>query len=129
MKHEVDLLQHERDQLEQKISQYQSSLPTDGIPVIPAARRSREVSQGLFRNYVAERTRKNWRFYPYAMILKNAFDSFHSTVTCDSRDEFLRTLNEWKAKALGLPQLRLASAQAVLEFGRTTSFLSGKQPR
>ena len=124
MQEEVDLLQEEKDQLQQKISQYQSSLPVDGIPVIPAARRSREASYALFHSYIAERTRKNWRFYPYSLILKSIFESFQSTVTCDSPEEFFRSLNEWKTNSLGLVQLRQAASRAVMEMGQTTSLVS-----
>ncbi|CAF5123768.1 unnamed protein product, partial [Rotaria magnacalcarata] len=53
MKAEVDLLKQEEQQLQQKISQYQTSLPVDGIPTMPAASRSREALYALFRAYVA----------------------------------------------------------------------------
>ncbi len=127
MKEEVDLLQHEKDQLQQKISQYQTSLPIDGIPTIPANRRSREASNALFHSYVADRTKKNWRFYPYSLILKRVFDSFQNTVTCDSPEEFLRSLNEWKSNSLGLGHLRQAASQAVMDMGRVTSLITGKK--
>jgi hypothetical protein len=126
MKEEADSLQREKDQLQQKISQYQTSLPTDGIPTIPTNRRSREASNALFHTYVADRTKKNWRFYPYSLILKRAFDSFQNTVTCDSSEEFLRSLNEWKNNSLGLVQLRQAASQTVIDMGRLTSFITGK---
>jgi MAX-like protein X len=126
MKDEVALLQQEKEQLQQKISQYQSSLPVDGIPVIPAARRSREASYALFHSYVADRTRKNWRFYPYSLVLKHIFDAFQNTVTCDSSEEFIRSLNEWKTNSLSLVQLRKAASQAVMDMGRTTSLISCK---
>jgi hypothetical protein len=126
MKDEVDLLQQEKEQLQQKISQYQSSLPIDGIPVIPAARRSREASYKLFHSYVADRTRKNWRFYPYSLVLKRAFDAFQNTVTCDTSEEFMRSINEWKINSLSLAQLRQAASQAVMDMGRTTSLISCK---
>lgn len=126
MKQDLDLLQHEHDQLQQKISHCQTSLPVDGIPVMPAARRSREASYALFRSYVAERTEKNWQFYPYSLILKRLFDTYQNTVTCDSTDEFLRALNEWKTNSLNLVQLRQAASQAVIDFGRLTSLITGK---
>ena len=127
MKDEVEALQREKDQLQQKISQYQTSLPVDGIPVVPANRRSREASNALFHSYVADRTRKNWRFYPYSLILKRAFDSFQNNVTCESPDEFMRSLNEWKNNSLGLAQLRQSASQTVMEMGRLTSFITGKK--
>jgi MAX-like protein X len=127
MKEEVDRLQQEKEQLQQKISQYQASLPVDGIPVIPAARRSREASYALFHSYVSDRTRKNWRFYPYSLVLKRIFDSFQNTVTCDSSEEFVRSLNEWKNNSLTLVQLRQAASQAVMDMGRTTSLISCKE--
>jgi MAX-like protein X len=126
MKEEVDLLQQEKEQLQQKISQYQASLPVDGMPVVPAARRSREASYALFHSYVADRTRKNWRFYPYSLILKRIFDAFQNTVTCDSSEEFIRSLNEWKTSSLTLAQLRQAASQVVMEMGRKTSLISCK---
>jgi MAX-like protein X len=126
MKKEVDLLQQEKEQLQQKISQYQASLPVDGIPVIPAARRSREASYALFHSYVADRTRKNWRFYPYSLVLKRIFDAFQNTVTCDSSEEFIRSLNEWRTNSLSLAQLRQAASQVVMDMGRTTSLISCK---
>jgi MAX-like protein X len=126
MKEEVDLLQQEKEQLQQKISQYQASLPVDGIPVIPAARRSREASYALFHSYVADRTRKNWRFYPYSLVLKRIFDAFQNTVTCDSSEEFIRSLNEWRTNSLSLAQLRQAASQVVMDMGRTTSLISCK---
>ena len=126
MKEEVDLLQTEKEQLQHKISQYQASLPVDGIPVMPTAKRSREASYALFRAYIADRTQTNWRFYPYSLILKRIFDAFQSTVTCDSAEEFVRSLNEWKTNSLGLVQLRQAASQTVMDMGRTTSLISCK---
>lgn len=126
MKAEVDLIQQENAQLQQKISHYQSSLPIDGIPVMPTTRRSRDASYGLFHAYVADRTKKNWRFYPYSLILKRIFEAFQDTVTCDSTDEFLRSLNEWKTNSLNLVQLRQAASQAVIDMGRVTSLLTGR---
>ncbi len=126
MKDEVHSLQQEKEQLQQKIAQYQASLPVDGIPVIPAARRSREASFALFHSYVADRTRKNWRFYPYSLVFKRIFDAFQNTVTCDSSDEFNRSLNEWKTNSLNLVQLRHAASEAVMDMGRTTSFITCK---
>jgi MAX-like protein X len=126
MKEEVDSLQQEKEQLQQKISQYQTSLPVDGIPIIPAARRSREASYALFHSYVADRTRKNWRFYPYSLVLKRIFEPFQNTVTCDSSEEFIRSLNEWKTTSLSLVQLRQAASQAVMDMGRTTSLITCK---
>ena len=126
MKDEVDSIQHENEQLQQKISQYQASLPIDGIPIIPTTRRSRDASYALFHAYVADRTKKNWRFYPYSLILKRIFDAFQATVTCDSTDEFLRSLNEWKTNSLNLAQLRQAASQAVIDMGRVTSLITGK---
>jgi hypothetical protein len=124
MHEDVDILQHEKEQLQQKITQYQTSLPVDGIPIIPAARRSREASYALFHSYIADQTRKNWRFYPYSLVLKRIFEGFQNTVTCDSSDEFMRSLNEWKTNSLGLVQLRQAASQAVMDMGRTTSLIS-----
>jgi MAX-like protein X len=127
MKAEVDFLQHETEQLQQKISQYQTSLPIDGIPTIPTTRRSREASNALFHKYVADRTKKNWRFYPYSLILKRLFDTFQNTVTCDSSEEFIRSLNEWKINSLSLVQLRQAASQAVIGMGQTTSLIICKE--
>lgn len=126
MQEDSDLLQQEKEQLQQKIAQYQASLPVDGIPVIPAARRSREASYALFHAYIADRTRKNWRFYPYSLVLRRIFDAFQNTVTCDSPEEFMRSLNEWKTTSLSLVQLRQAASQAVMDMGRTTSLISCK---
>lgn len=127
LQEEVELVQHEKDQLQQKIIQYQSSLPTDGMPMMPTARRSREASNALFHTYVADRTRKNWRFYPYSLILKRIFDSFQNTVTCDSPEEFYHSLNEWKNNSLNLVQLRQAASQAVMDMGRTTSMITSPE--
>lgn len=124
MNDDVEALQHEIEQLQQKISQYQTSLPTDGIPLVSTTRRSREASNTLFHAYVADRTRKNWRFYPYSLILKRLFDSFQNTVTCDSKEEFLRSLNEWKTNSFTLLQLRQAASTTVMDMGRTTSLLT-----
>lgn len=126
MKEEADSLQQEKEQLQQKIAQYQQSLPVDGIPVIPAARRSREASYALFHSYVADRTRKNWHFYPYSLVFKRIFDAFQNTVTCDSSEEFVRSLNEWKMNSLSLVQLRQAASEAVMDMGQTTSLITCK---
>jgi MAX-like protein X len=127
MKEELEILQHEKEQLEYKISQYQTSLPVDGIPIIPTARRSREASYALFRTYVADRTQQNWLFYPYSLILKRIFDTFQNTVTCDSSEDFIRSLNEWKNSSLSLVQLRQAASQAVMDIGQTTSLITGME--
>ncbi|CAF1281901.1 unnamed protein product [Rotaria magnacalcarata] len=127
MKAEVDSIQHENEQLQQKIAEYQSSLPVDGIPVIQPTRRSREASYALFHQYVAERTKKSWQFYPYSLILKRIFDTFQNTVTCDSADEFMRSLNEWKTNSLNLVQLRQAASQAVIDMGCVTSIIASPE--
>lgn len=130
MKAEVNALQEEKEHLQEKIAQYQASLPVDGIPAVPAAKRSREALYALFHSYVADRTRKNWRFYPYSLVLKRIFDAFQSTVSCDSSDEFLRSLNEWKSNSINLGQLRQIASQAVMEMGQTTSLITCKnRPR
>ena len=126
MKDELDYLEQEKTNLQEQISQYQSRLPMDGSPVVSSARPSREAANALFRSYVSERTKSNWHFYPYSLILKRLFDSFQSTVTCESSEEFHRSLNEWKTNSLGMMQLRQAASQAVMDIGRTTSFISGK---
>lgn len=126
MKAEVDALQAEKEHLQEKILQYQTSLPVDGVPVIPAAKRSREALYALFHSYVADRTRKNWRFYPYSLVLNRIFDAFQSTVSCDSSEEFHRSLNEWKTNSLNLGQLRQMASQAVIEMGQTTSLITCK---
>lgn len=126
MKDEVDALQQEKEQLQEKIAQYQASLPTDGIPAVPAARRSREALYALFHSYVADRTRKNWCFYPYSLVLKRIFDAFQTTVTCDSTEDFMRSLNEWKSNSLGLGQLRQVVSQSVMEMAQTTSLITCK---
>ncbi|CAF0902970.1 unnamed protein product [Adineta steineri] len=127
MKDEVELLQHEQEQLQYKISQYQTSLPVDGIPTVSTARRSREASNALFRAYIADRTRKNWLFYPYSLILQRMFDTFQNTVTCESSEDFIRSLNEWKNHSLSLGQLRQSATQAVVDIGRTTSLITAPE--
>ena len=44
MREELDSLQREKDELQYKISQYQTSLPADGMPVVSAGQRSRECT-------------------------------------------------------------------------------------
>ncbi|CAF0848849.1 unnamed protein product [Rotaria sordida] len=127
MKNEVDRLQQEEEQLKEKISQYQASLPIDGIPSVPTANRSREASYTLFHSYVADRTRKHWHFYPYSLVLKRLFDTYQNTVKCESSEEFQRSLNEWKTNSLTLVQLRQAAAQSVMDMGRTTSLISSPE--
>lgn len=125
-KDELEYLQEENRKLQEQISQYQSNLPVDGSPAIPSARRSREAVDTLFQTYVSERTKKNWRFYPYSLILKRLFDSFQSTVTCESSEDFYRSLHEWKNNSLGMIQLRQAASQVIIDMGRTTSVITGK---
>ena len=117
----------ENTALQEKINQCQSRLPTDGIPVAPSARRSREASNARFRRYVAERTRKNWRFYPYSLVLKSVFEQYQSLVSCDTSEDFFRSLNEWKNKSLHLTQLRPVALQTVMNIGRTTSFMKNPE--
>lgn len=126
MKIEFELLQQEEQQLQQKISQYQASLPVDGIPAMSAKSRSPEALNALFRAYVVDRTKQNWHFYPFSILLKRIFDSFQNTITCESAEEFHRSLNEWKTNSLTLVQLRQAASQAVMEIGRKTSLTSCK---
>ncbi|CAF3423472.1 unnamed protein product [Rotaria sp. Silwood1] len=130
MKMQVDQLQKEETELKAKISEYQASLPVDGIPTMPTANRSREALYALFHSYVASRTQKQWHYYPYSLVLKRFFDTFQNTVKCESSDEFIRSLNEWKTNSLTLTQLRLAASQAVIDMGQKTSFIStpGKVP-
>lgn len=120
-------LESENSKLQEKINQSQSCLPTDGIPPVPSARRSRDVLNARFRRHVAERTRKNWRFYPYSLMLKDAFEQYQSLVTCDTREDFFRSLHDWKNKSLQLTQLRPLAMQTVMTIGQTTSFTSAPE--
>ena len=123
LKEEINLLRQEEEQLQQKVSHYQASLPADGIPDASTPNRSCDTLYALFHSYIADRTRKNWRFYPYSLILKRIFDEFQNTVACDSSEEFMLSLNEWKTSSLTLVQLRQAASQAVIDIGRTTSYI------
>jgi len=127
MKSNLNRLEIERTQLQEKINQFQMRLPTDGLPTVPTARQTREVSNALFRRYVNERTRKNWTFYPYSLFLRSLYDEFQTTIKCDSGDEFLRSLNEWKTKSLNLSQLRQAATTTVMKMGEQTSFLTAPE--
>ncbi|CAF1120674.1 unnamed protein product [Adineta ricciae] len=127
MRGELDMLQREKDELQYKISQYQASLPADGMPVASAGQRSREAANALYQAYVADRTRNNWLFYPFSLILRHLFDSFQNTVTCDSTDKFLRSINEWKTHSMTLVQLRQAASQAVMDIGQRTSLITAPE--
>ena len=126
MKDELDLEQYEKERLEHKISEYQASLPRDGIPSMSSERRSHEASYRLFHTYVQERTKQNWHFYPYSLIIKRLFDTFQSTIKCDAADDFIHSLDEWKTNSLNLAQLRHIASQCVLEIGQKTSFITCK---
>lgn len=128
IKSELETLDEESDKLQRQISQYQKSLPAEGISVVPAARRSHEATTALFQAYVADRTRNNWRFYPYSLIVRRLFEGFQNTIMCASPEDFHQSFNEWKARSLSLTQLRQAASQAVLEIGRNTSLISGNRP-
>ena len=124
---EYQRLESENSKLQEKINQYQSCLPTDGIPPVPSARRSRDALNARFHRHVAERTRKNWRYYPYSLMLKDAFEQYQSSVTCDTRDDFFRSLHEWKSKSLQLTQLRPLAMRTVMTMGQTTSFTNAPE--
>lgn len=126
MKADLTRLELERNQLQENVNQYQTRLPNDGLPTMPTVRQSREASNALFRRYVAERTRKNWIFYPYSLILRSLFEQYQNTIKSDSSDEFFRSLHEWKSKALNLVHLRQAALQTVMEMGSKTSLVTGE---
>ena len=129
MKADLNRLETERNQLQDKVNQCQSRLPNEGLPSVPTARQSREASNALFRRYVAERTRKNWLFYPYSLLLRSVFEQFQNTIKCDSVDEFFRSVKDWQTKALNLVHLRQAALKTVMDISANTSFVTSKTKR
>ena len=92
VRQEINLLRRECEQLQQQIANSQEQLPETGIPLSKA--RSDRI-QKEFNAYVAQRTEQNFKFYPFALVMRGLFQSYTSVVSASDTARFQQTAAQW----------------------------------
>uniref|UniRef100_H2ZQI6 BHLH domain-containing protein n=1 Tax=Ciona savignyi TaxID=51511 RepID=H2ZQI6_CIOSA len=120
MGEEIIVLKREVDALKGAISECQQKLPATGVPT---ARPSLDAAKSKFDSWVRERSKRDWKFYIFGMVVNPWFDSYQQVVSVAGLDELCRTVLEWIDQKCSLPALRPSVVQSLQVLGTTTSIL------
>ncbi|XP_071944919.1 MLX-interacting protein-like [Antedon mediterranea] len=121
---EIELLRQEIAALNISINESQAQLPASGVPV---TRQRFDQMQNMFDDYVRERTKQNWKFWIFSIIIRPLFESFNTVVSTSSKEELLRTVLSWLDQHCSLLALRPTVLSSLTLLGRTTSILSNPE--
>ncbi|XP_034728732.1 MLX-interacting protein isoform X3 [Etheostoma cragini] len=121
LQEEAKRLREEIEELNTSINSCQEQLPATGVPI----RRHRvNRMQEKFNEYVKDRTRQNWKFWIFSIIIKPLFESFNGMVSTTSRAELCQTTLQWLERHCSLPVLRPMVLSTLRQLSTTTSILS-----
>nr|XP_009860089.1 transcription factor protein isoform X1 [Ciona intestinalis] len=121
MSEEIQGLKKEVDVLKSAISECQQKLPATGVPV---ARPPLDVAKSKFERWVRERTKRDWKFYLFGLVINPWFDSYQQMVSVTGSEDLCRSVLEWVDQKCSLPALRPNVVQSLQVLGTTTSILT-----
>ncbi|XP_054630242.1 MLX-interacting protein isoform X2 [Dunckerocampus dactyliophorus] len=121
MQMEIRKLQEEIADLNASISLCHDQLPESGALI---TQEYFEHIQYKFNEYVKRRTRQNWKFWIFSIIIKPLFESFNKMVSTTSRAELGKTTLEWLERHCSLMALRPMVRSTLCHLSTSTSILS-----
>ncbi|KAH9524217.1 hypothetical protein Btru_053814 [Bulinus truncatus] len=124
MQKEAAILKKEIESLNSAISIVQSQLPETGVPV---TRQRKDQMREMFDEYVRVRTRENWKFWIFSVIMNTLYDSYCNTVSTSSMEDLCRTSLTWLDQSCSLVTLRPNVLNALRRLSTTTSILTEPQ--
>ncbi|KAI0223875.1 Carbohydrate-responsive element-binding protein [Lamellibrachia satsuma] len=128
LQRETDKLRAEICVLTGDINRHQEELPAAGLivapPILPPAPTD---MQSMFEEYLLTRTRQNWKFWIFGLIVRPLFNTFNSIVATASPENFCQMLLNWVETHCSLLVLRPTVFQAVRHLGKKTSILTAPE--
>ncbi|XP_028396739.1 MLX-interacting protein-like [Dendronephthya gigantea] len=119
---ERDRLKQEIEQLNFEISNCQQQLPETGVMV--NNRQNHNEMELLFNRHIQDRTQQNPKFWIFSVLMRPIFESYNTTVTTGSQDEFCKTVLKWLNESCCLPKLRPSVLASLREIIKNTTILS-----
>ncbi|KAK9295595.1 hypothetical protein QLX08_010145 [Tetragonisca angustula] len=121
LKEEMDSLRHQIECLNTSISNCQSMLPATGAPI---SRHRTSKMKEMFDEYVRTRTRENWKFWIFSILLEPLMISFNSSVSTASVEDLYRSTILWVEQHCSLVDLRPAVLNSLRYLCTATDILS-----
>ncbi|KAG7188203.1 hypothetical protein KM043_016078 [Ampulex compressa] len=121
LKEEMDSLRHQIECLNTSISNCQSMLPATGAPV---SRHRTSKMKEMFDEYVRTRTRENWKFWIFSILLEPLMISFNTSVSTASIEDLYRSTILWVEQHCSLVDLRPAVLNSLRYLCTATDILS-----
>nr|XP_031840894.1 carbohydrate-responsive element-binding protein isoform X7 [Nomia melanderi] len=121
LKEEMDSLRHQIECLNTSISNCQSMLPATGAPI---SRHRTSKMKEMFDEYVRTRTRENWKFWIFSILLEPLMISFNASVSTASIEDLYRSTILWVEKHCSLVDLRPAVLNSLRYLCTATDILT-----
>ncbi|XP_035734613.1 MLX-interacting protein-like isoform X4 [Vespa mandarinia] len=121
LKEEMDNLRHQIECLNTSISNCQSMLPATGAPV---SRHRTNKMKEMFDEYVRTRTRENWKFWIFSILLEPLMLSFNTSVSTASIEDLYRSTILWVEQHCSLVDLRPAVLNSLRYLCTATDILA-----
>ncbi|XP_012272850.1 MLX-interacting protein isoform X2 [Orussus abietinus] len=121
LKEEMDSLRHQIECLNTSISNCQSMLPATGAPV---SRQRTTKMKEMFDEYVRTRTRENWKFWIFSILLEPLMITFNTSVSTASVEDLYRSTVLWVEQHCSLVDLRPAVLNSLRYLCTATDILS-----
>ncbi|XP_017886575.1 carbohydrate-responsive element-binding protein isoform X3 [Ceratina calcarata] len=121
LKEEMDSLRHQIECLNTSISNCQSMLPATGAPI---SRHRTSKMKEMFDEYVRTRTRENWKFWIFSILLEPLMISFNTSVSTASIEDLYRSTILWVEQHCSLVDLRPAVLNSLRYLCTATDILS-----
>ncbi|XP_033628300.1 carbohydrate-responsive element-binding protein-like [Asterias rubens] len=121
VKEEIDVLQQQINGLQASINESQNQLPASGVTL---SQQRSDHMRDVFDDYVRERTKHNWKFWIFSIIIRPLFESYNTSVSTTNTEELCKTVISWLDQYCSLPALRPTVLSSLTVLIRTTSFLT-----
>ncbi|XP_063983770.1 carbohydrate-responsive element-binding protein isoform X1 [Diachasmimorpha longicaudata] len=121
IKEEMENLRQQIECLNTSISNCQSMLPATGAPV---SRQRTNKMKEMFDEYVRKRTRENWKFWIFSILLEPLMVSFNTSVSTASVEDLCRSTILWVEQHCSLVDLRPAVLNSLRYLCTATEILS-----
>ncbi|RUS77323.1 hypothetical protein EGW08_014920, partial [Elysia chlorotica] len=121
MQKEAAILKREIESLNSAIGAVQAQLPETGVPM---TRQRKDQMREMFDDYVCQRTKENWKFWIFSVIMNPLYDSYCCAVSTTSMDELCKTSLGWLDQSCSLVTLRPNVLNSLKKLCTTTSILT-----
>ncbi|XP_077378677.1 MLX-interacting protein isoform X2 [Festucalex cinctus] len=121
MQEDIRKLQEEITSLKVSINLCHDQMPATGAQV---TQRRFDHMQHRFTEYVKLRSRQDWKFWIFSVIIKPLFESFNKMVSTASATELCKTTLEWLERHCSLVALRPMVSNSLCHLSTSTSILS-----